>query len=55
MVSCCWLGVGEKGEFLQADFPAPEGPIIKIFNVGNDSSDAMAIKFSKTLLRVGRL
>jgi len=26
---------------LHADFPAPDGPIIKIFNVGRDSSDAI--------------
>ena len=27
--------------FLQADLPAPEGPIIKILRVGSDSSDAI--------------
>jgi len=26
---------------LHADFPAPEGPIIRIFSVGNDSSEAI--------------
>lgn len=30
--------------FLQADFPAPEGPIIKIFSVGKDSSGAIVRK-----------
>lgn len=25
--------------------PAPDGPIIKIFKVGNDSSDAIVAKF----------
>jgi len=31
----------DLGSFLRADFPAPEGPIMRIFSVGSDSSDAI--------------
>jgi len=31
----------ELGWFLRADFPAPDGPIMRIFSVGSDSSDAI--------------
>lgn len=29
--------------YLHADFPAPDGPIISILRVGNDSSAAMIV------------
>lgn len=37
-------------QVVQADLPAPDGPIIKIFNVGKDSSDAMVFGLSAMCL-----
>jgi len=36
-------GCSRGKNYLQADLPAPEGPIIKILRVGRDSSDAISI------------
>lgn len=33
----------QRLELLRADFPAPEGPIMRILSVGSDSSEAILI------------